>query len=60
MLHWMLSQSIFLTVLATYNQAGLASEILFLGSSPRPLMLSKSGFHTYIGFLSLVKLPTTP
>jgi len=29
-LHWMLSQSIFLTVLAVYDQRGFRSELLFL------------------------------
>jgi hypothetical protein len=41
LLHWALSQSLFLTVLATYNDGVYYSEILFLASSPRPLILSK-------------------
>lgn len=44
-LHWLMSQSIFLTVLATYNENGFFSELLYLGSSPRPLITSKSARH---------------
>lgn len=40
LLHWTLSQSMFLTALATYKPEGFNNELLFLGSSPRPLMLS--------------------
>ncbi|KAF2029335.1 hypothetical protein EK21DRAFT_67929, partial [Setomelanomma holmii] len=39
-LHWTLSQSMFLTVIAVNNSGGLASELLFLGTSPKPLMLT--------------------
>jgi hypothetical protein len=38
-LHWTLSQSMFLTVLATYDDGVFANEFMFFGSSPRPLML---------------------
>jgi hypothetical protein len=41
-LHWTLSQSIFLTVVSVYKPKGFDEERLFLGSSPRPLMASKS------------------
>jgi hypothetical protein len=38
-LHWTLSQSMFLTVLATYDDGVFATEFMFFGSSPRPLIL---------------------
>ncbi|KAF2870526.1 hypothetical protein BDV95DRAFT_595268 [Massariosphaeria phaeospora] len=40
-LHWMLSQSIFLTVVAVYDPRGFTTELLFLGSSPRPLIIKQ-------------------
>jgi hypothetical protein len=42
-LHWTLSQSMFLTVLATYDDGVFATEFMFFGSSPRPLMLGAFG-----------------
>jgi hypothetical protein len=42
-LHWLLSQAIFLTVLATYDEEkGLIGEQFFLGTSPRTMMTSES------------------
>ncbi|KAH7070508.1 hypothetical protein BKA63DRAFT_78380 [Paraphoma chrysanthemicola] len=54
LLHWTLSQSIFLTALATYRPEGFNNELLFLGSSPRPLMLTVAiGFIIGIVLLGL-------
>ncbi|KAH7082209.1 hypothetical protein FB567DRAFT_630623 [Paraphoma chrysanthemicola] len=54
LLHWTLSQSIFLTALATYRPEGFNNELLFLGSSPRPLILTVTlGFIIGIVLLGL-------
>jgi hypothetical protein len=40
-LHWTLSQSIFLYILSVYNRSGFGNEMIFLATSPRPLVMSK-------------------
>ncbi|KAF2824800.1 hypothetical protein CC86DRAFT_295957 [Ophiobolus disseminans] len=53
-LHWTLSQAIFLTVVTTYKPESYHHDMIFLGTSPRALILTVSiGLFIMLGFVAM-------